>query len=475
MRENQHSSGSEPSSDDTATKVDCARFSQKELRELSFELSARWFSREPTPRLTLSVVHPWRIHAYWHVPQAVMKSALATAKRPHALVIRFTDLTPGQTGNASEEATFDIEVDGLDNNWYIDVWQAGRRYSAELGLRDADDDLYVLLRSNDIQLPRAEPSSTLEFSLAQYRGIKPIPEPKNAADSALSVAHLADLLPPFEGLPERPPAEVKQVPGEPAFSSANLARVQGWDPGPTTGSGATSLRERTRYGTEFPEVPVDTASEAPADLANSDLPFDYATVPALPDVDPQTVSGSSMRFSPAPLAGILAAKASSAENTEGSVSENSSGPASLNRRFPEVRAPVAHLDDHQVGSQLPQSTLDDPVLYAGATGTSASAASEDRWSTDHLAPTSPAARPVVPLEEAIAETYFSATNYDMALDFSAELELSGISSADESLTLFGEPVKVDGHGRFSIRIKLNKGPNLAAFLRAQRQTISEQH
>jgi hypothetical protein len=182
-----------------------------------------------------------------------------------------------------------------------------------------------------------------------------------------------------------------------------------------------------------------------------------------------------MRFAPDPLPGILAKQPSSAENSASSAAEKRSTTASFSRVFPEVRAPVAHLDNYQLDTQLPTCSLDDPVLSAGAPDTSVSAASEERWSTDRLGPTSPAARPVIPLEAAIAETYFSATNHDKALDYSAELHLSGVSSVDESLTLFGNPVKVDEHGHFSVRITLNKGPHLAAFLRAQRQGISEHH
>jgi hypothetical protein len=36
-------------------------------------------------------------------------------------------------------------------------------------------------------------------------------------------------------------------------------------------------------------------------------------------------------------------------------------------------------------------------------------------------------------------------------------------------------VQVDEQGRFSVRIKLDKGPYLAALLRAQRRDIPEHH
>ena len=537
---------------DTGVAVSPARFSQKELREISFEISARWFSREPAPRLTLSVVHPWRIHAYWIVTQAMMKKALLTAKAPHAMVIRFFDVAPGQIGKSAEQATFDVEVDGLVNNWYIDIWQPGRRYIAELGLRGADNALHVFALSNEIQVPRAEPSPALEFHLATHQGAKPISAAPAVAESAFSVAHLTGLLPPFRGFPDTKPDAISQTLDEPKFPSAPLARVQNWDEEPTVDDGSTSVPERSSYGTEFPVVSIEAVHTPSADVAGREAPIDYAAVPELPETDPGMVSASNMIVTSPSLSVFLAPAQSSTRSTERPAFPEEPQTTSSERAFPEVLTPIAHLDGHDAPSSssaqaiddsalaagavdtgihgqehatpLPQNGVEDAdsfpqiekgkldayrreaerfesslsygpdhgsptppmssatpdneriqpfAMSAGASGSPAPAAAEDQSNATCPVPVGAAATTVVPLEEAIAESYFSATPDGRGLDLSVQLELSGISGADRLPTLFGAPVHVDEQGRFSVRIRLDKGPQIATLLRAQRKNISE--
>jgi hypothetical protein len=91
------------------------------------------------------------------------------------------------------------------------------------------------------------------------------------------------------------------------------------------------------------------------------------------------------------------------------------------------------------------------------------------------APAGPAPKPVVALEEAIAAAFFSATTDATGLSLSVQLELSGQSCSDHVLALFGESVHVDEQGRFCVRIKLDKSPQLAALLRAQHKNNLEGH
>jgi hypothetical protein len=532
-------------SDDTVIPVDSALYSQKELRELSFEISARCFSKEPAPRLTLSAVHPWRIHAYWHITSAMMKQAMEVTKTPHALVIRFADLTPGQISESSEEAIFDIEVDGLDNNWYIDMWQPGKRYVAELGLRGTDNTLHVFVRSNEIQVPRAEPSPTLEFNLAQYKGAKPIAEAQSLGESTYSVARLTNLLPPFKSFPDVRSDAANQILNEPEFPNAPLSRVQAWGVEPTIEDGATPARERYRYGSSFPTPPVETINESSAYVTTettSDAPIDYKAVPVLPEIDPRTVSESNMEFTAARRPECLELGVSSTGNTENSTDKKEIQATTFNKVFPDVRADAGHLDTNDSVSPLSTDAIDSDILgsvyFTQATSLpedkieeinsflqiysdeldaypmeeerlesplkntpyidlptppssrtlecnersedidssiSAPATLIDQMNVYHRAPAGPAPKPVVALEEAIAESFFSATTDEAGLSLSVQLELSGKSSSDQILALFGESVHVDEQGRFSVRIKLDKGPQLAALLRAQRKNILGGH
>ncbi|MGD8912726.1 MAG: DUF4912 domain-containing protein [Candidatus Thiodiazotropha sp.] len=452
--------------DDNVISDDSALFSQKELRELSFEISSRCFSNELAPRLTLSAVHPWRIHAYWHITSTMMKQALEATKAPHALVIRFSDLTPGQISETSEEATFDIVVDGLDNNWYIDVWQPGKRYVAELGLRGADNTLHPFVRSNEIQVPRAEPSPRLEFNLAQYKGAKPIVEIQDLGESTYSVAHLINLLPPFKSFPDVHSDMDNQILKEPEFPKAPLTRVQAWALEPTIENGTPTARERCSYGSSFPATPVETINEFSSFATTCDVPIDYKAVPELPEIDPRTVSESNMEFAAARRPEFLAPEVSSSGNTENSADQKDVQAAAFKKVYPEVRSDSRHSSRPLVCNERIEkidSSISVPTAF------------NDHTNEYPRVPAGPAPKPVIALEEAIAESFFSATNHEIDLSLSVQLELSGKSSADQVLTLFGESVYVDEHGRFSVRIKLDKDPQLSALLRAQRNNIMEDH
>lgn len=534
----EHPAGSVSRLDVAGDDASAARFSQKELRQLSFELSARWFSLEPDPRLTLSVVHPWRLHAYWHISPPMMKEALADTAAPQALVIRFTDLTPGQAGPSTEVATFDVEVDGLDNSWYVDLWQSDRRYIAVLGLRGADGTLHAFVRSNEIQVPRAEPSTALEFTLGQYRGAKPFTQAPDREESAYSVAHLAGLLPPSGDFPDVHADIAGQTIVEPDFPGAPLVRAQDWEQAPVMDDSGASRPERRRFGSEFPVAPIETTGLATADGGES--PVDHTAVPELPEIDAQTVSESLQVSASVPLPSILTPEEAGAE-TGGNPTTEAPQAMPLERNFPEVRADIVQVDDIDKGSRLsaygidgavgerdhsasdtsmphrdgrsgsfPSVTGKGPGAYHGESrrvppgvddkprsdaptpihrntlqgheGMQATSPSTGRTkaSDEHRGPgphalTGPAPNPVIRLEEAIAASCFSATPDEPGLNLSVQFELSGTSGTDQLLTLFGEPVLVDEQGRFSVRIPLNKGPRLAAFLRAQRRNRSEHH
>ena len=76
-------------------------FSFQELRDIGIQISASWFRAPEATRLTLMEVHPWRLHAYWNIAEADMAAALRSLPantEEHALVLRFTDLSPQRGG-----------------------------------------------------------------------------------------------------------------------------------------------------------------------------------------------------------------------------------------------------------------------------------------------------------------------------------------------------------------------------------------
>ncbi len=449
----------------TEKASDSAHFSQQELRKLSFEVSARWFNSELAPRLTLSVVNPWRIHAYWTINKSMMKEALANTKAPHVLVLRFTDLTPLPAGSSAEAESFDVEVDGLDNNWYIDLWQPGKHYLAELGLR-GDETFHLFVRSNKIQVPRAEPSPVLEFKQAQYQ------RAKSASDGkpAYSVAHLTDRLPPFNSFPDVRADLAELTLSEPEFPGAPLMRVTAEVDEGGLGDQTISSRERIHYGTDFPQITVE---ESDLTLTTHD-----SDTPKLPATDPLTISPSKLELEPSPLPEF------SALSDTPNPSKPEQHASAKDFIFPQIDIAELAVVHHQreyieashasvmapgLDTLLTDESMPELEFSESDASASGSGGNYQSQANEWVAP-----KPVLALEDALAESYFSATHGDdRELSVSVALELSGTSGTDQLVTLFGEPVDLDEQGRFSVRLKLDKGPALAALVRAHRQRSQE--
>lgn len=128
--------------------------SAADLRRISEEISALY----PPPRLgtelVLLEVNPHRAHAYWSVDLEDFESARARsglAQPP--LVLRLYDITGIEFNGSNAHTAYDIEVQGLQGHWYIDLWMSGRTHVAELGFRTADGRLVCLARSNPVATP----------------------------------------------------------------------------------------------------------------------------------------------------------------------------------------------------------------------------------------------------------------------------------------------------------------------------------
>ena len=178
----------------------------EELRRVAEEVAAQY----PPPRLgtelVLLEVDPRRAHAYWNIDVADREAAgLQAGVGDHPLVLRMRDVTE-PTGTAP---SFDVEVQGLQNHWYIDLWEPGRAYVAEIGLRLPDGSLVSIAHSNRVETPRAGQSDAAEVVTLDvgepYFG--PVMAELAAATQADAAATRADA-PPMTILPSpAPPAE----------------------------------------------------------------------------------------------------------------------------------------------------------------------------------------------------------------------------------------------------------------------------
>lgn len=98
--------------------------------------------------LVLIDVDPQQLHAFWNLPVAALeqsRKALPDSEADAPLVLRVS----GADGLES----FDIEVQGLQNQAYVDVWAEQRCYRGVLGLRRRDGSIVPLLTSEPVTLP----------------------------------------------------------------------------------------------------------------------------------------------------------------------------------------------------------------------------------------------------------------------------------------------------------------------------------
>ena len=117
-----------------------------------------------TSKVTLAVVDPYLIHAYWDIDPSRLPAGTSSA------ALRFHDLS------GPPAAFFEVDVDLRARNWYVHLSNPAKSYYADLGVRTAHGEFTSLVVSNKVQTPRAWPASEIP---------RPEPEP---APPALAVA-----------------------------------------------------------------------------------------------------------------------------------------------------------------------------------------------------------------------------------------------------------------------------------------------
>ncbi|MGE5587722.1 MAG: DUF4912 domain-containing protein [Clostridia bacterium] len=119
-----------------------------------------------TTRLVLMVRDPFWLHAYWEVAQDVSETVTAALGpdgwRVARKTLRVHDVTDVEFDGTNAHRTFDIDISGGANNWYINVERPNRSYCAELGLVGPDGRFVLLSRSNVVRTPRAGPSEVID-------------------------------------------------------------------------------------------------------------------------------------------------------------------------------------------------------------------------------------------------------------------------------------------------------------------------
>jgi len=458
-------------------------FSAEELRRISKQISAQWFRPIESSRLTLLEIDPWRVHAYWNVPEDEI--AAIRARLPHhfgsgvsepALVLRFTDLSP-DTSEAAHHPHFDIEVEGASNNWYIDLWRDAKHYSAELGLKAGDGTFIALVRSNEVVIPRGGPSPELAYRNLEVRTPRPVEtrEVATTGATAHSDALLKDLFPKRLPLEDGYPLAVAEASGEP-LEEPDFPELGG-EPEEEVDEPLSVLEAPVVDDVRSAKAPAAGGSGFPvidkAEIAQyhslarkikARLSSDLAR--HLPPVDLETVSPSNVELVPQPLPVWMNAVPEVEPDTTAANTEDIKAATNAGDITAAVMAPadMASTGLPSEGASAADSAAGDLLGY-------------------NLAPkpeppvppgTTSAGYMPYALEGLLADTVFSHNHGSSPLD-GVYLLIQGKIEPDRRLTLFGERVETQVDGSFRLQLPLQRGPELAELLYRLREWYDDRN
>jgi hypothetical protein len=390
--------------------------SAEELRSVVEEISAHY----PPPRLgtelVLLEVNPHRAHAYWTIDVEDYRAAQQRTGLEHPpLVLRLFDITDGTPPEQALTA-FDVEVQGLQGHWYLDLWKDGRTHLADIGFRDAAGRLVALARSNPVSTPSAAESPdyhTLAVDTAHPAGLR-------ITDLILD-PHLSD-----ENTDVETGAALEQA--APSFAAPE-ACAPGPAPMVETAPATVAFQPSTSDATTIVAWPDAPALPPPEKLqADVQAYFDHAAEQsaAVPVAPPW--QGHRPDADPALSRGL----------TEEPLPEGWPSAEHLAQLTPAgVATPVA-----------PDPAFTEPLLNQPAP-----AATEPTPS----APASAPAPAPVSLDQYVGLSSFEHGRREVALEINVELHLFGRAKPGTELSLYGQPVPLRPDGTFSIRKPLPQG------------------
>jgi len=125
------------------------------------ELPERYYDN----KLVLMARDPYWCYAYWDISPEVMAQKAASVRDEwgrHWLVLRVYDVTGISFDGSNSNKYIDISVNGDANNWYLNVWEAGRNYLVELGFKTTEGHFISIARSNQVGTPADTISPVIE-------------------------------------------------------------------------------------------------------------------------------------------------------------------------------------------------------------------------------------------------------------------------------------------------------------------------
>lgn len=380
------------------------------MRTIAEEVSATY----PPPRLgtelVLLEVDPHRAHAYWNVDVADYEAVIkANGLESPDMLLRLHDVTGIEFDGKNAHSYFDLQVQGLQGHWYVDLWQDGRAYIAELGLRRKDGGFAAFARSNAVSTPPAKASASYNTQaldiLQQTPGDlmqDPNLSPENMdADTGAEI----QLNPP----PFQPPA----IEPEPAPSTATAA--------PAT----VAFKPSVEPSKTFPMVEAAEVEPVRSVGAIFDSVKDaVAAEPPPPRVAPPK------------------------QNVAVHVKPTEKPP----QQWPSGEELARHVPDtsHTAPTDLPATVeaAQPPPAAEPAPAPAPESASS---------PAEPSAPASLPLENYVTLSSYENGRAKVDLEINVELHIYGRAKPGAKLSFYGQPVKLQPDGTFSLRKPLPHG------------------
>lgn len=394
----------------------------EELRRIAEEVTRAFPPRRTGTELVLMEIDPRRAHAYWHVEAADYDHAVRGADEAQPpLVVRMYDISGIQFDGQNARDSFDVQVQGLQGHWYVDLFAEGRTYTAELGLRRADGSLVRLARANTIRTPASRESPYYENVPVHTGNGKPHePSVEDVLGQAARRQEEA-----LAGL------ERQNMPGAPA--EGGFPMMAGADQEAV----AEAVAESAGESPASPDDETKTVIEIPLGWPSAE-----ALVAGTPVA--QGEGGQGLQEAESGREGEAAA-----EGLDEGVAAATEPPGSAKPDWPSAEdawgglpavteAPAQYRDLEQNTEAITQA---DEAARRDATGG---------------APADVSTGPL-PLENYLTYSSGESGRKDVWLEINTELHIYGRASPNSELTLFGQKVQTRPDGTFSIRKPLPQG------------------
>jgi hypothetical protein len=419
----------------------------EELREIAREIASSY----PPPRLgtelVLLEIDPHRAHAYWNIDVEDYRAAVTACGDPAPpLLLRVHDVTGVEFDGTNSNSHFDLQVQGLQGHWYVDLWRDGRSHLAELGLRRADGRLELLARSNVVSTPPAAESPHYHTEAVNTAATDPslrftdltIDPDLNPSNLDVETGAEIDLNPPPLTILPAPDPQAYRAPDADVLEADAGAPILPFDEAtPPTPAPSEEARpfpvppgaeiQPTTYPPIAPEIresdhPPESLAAEPVAADREQRGDERPDWPSADDLARFVFDAPAVADAP-PSSGLVA-----------------HAPLQPLSEASEVHSPSAEMTGETDAAASPAPTP--PTAPRPAHSPSAP---------------SPSPAPALPLENYVSLISAEHGRSQVALEVNVELHIYGRAKPGMHVSLYGQPVPLRPDGSFSIRKPLPHG------------------